>query len=211
MPESLLETWHRARGRDRPGLRPHRGGAERPLPPARGREAQARLRRQAVSARRRRAPRCRDRRAPRRRGDRRARRPRPERLRGLLAQPRGDRRRVYRRLALTGDVAERDGEGFYRIAGRIKDMVISGARTSIRRRSRTSSHAHPAVLEAAVVGVPDERWGEACAAFVVLASGASASEDELREHLPRAARALQGAEDVRRSSTRCRGRRWGRC
>jgi fatty-acyl-CoA synthase len=83
---------------------------------------------------------------------------------------------------LTGDVAERDAEGFYRIAGRIKDMVISGGENVYPAEIEDVLHAHPAVLEAAVVGVPDERWGEACAAFVVLREGAAASADDLREH-----------------------------
>ena len=81
---------------------------------------------------------------------------------------------------LTGDVAERDAEGFYRIAGRIKDMVISGGENVYPAEIEDVLHGHTAVLEAAVVGVPDERWGEACAAFVVLRPGASASESELR-------------------------------
>ena len=83
---------------------------------------------------------------------------------------------------LTGDVAERDEEGFYRIAGRIKDMVISGGENVYPAEIEDVLHDHPAVLEAAVVGVPDEQWGEACAAFVVLRDGAAATADELRDH-----------------------------
>ena len=83
---------------------------------------------------------------------------------------------------LTGDIAERDGEGFYRIAGRIKDMVVSGGENVYPAEIEDVLAEHRAVLEAAVVGVPDERWGEACAAFVVLVEGASATEQELRDH-----------------------------
>jgi fatty-acyl-CoA synthase len=83
---------------------------------------------------------------------------------------------------LTGDVAERDGEGFYRIAGRIKDMVVSGGENVYPAEIEDVLAAHDAVLEAAVVGIPDERFGEACAAFVVLRDGAAATEQELRDH-----------------------------
>ncbi len=83
---------------------------------------------------------------------------------------------------LTGDVAERDEEGFYRIAGRIKDMVISGGENVYPAEIEDVLHAHPSVLEAAVVGVPDARWGEACAAFVVLRDDAAATGDELVAH-----------------------------
>jgi fatty-acyl-CoA synthase len=83
---------------------------------------------------------------------------------------------------LTGDVAERDEEGFYRIAGRLKDMVISGGENVYPAEIEGVLHEHPAVLEAAVVGVPDEQWGEACAAFVVLRDGSVATAAELQAH-----------------------------
>jgi fatty-acyl-CoA synthase len=80
----------------------------------------------------------------------------------------------------TGDVALRDDEGYYRIVGRTKDMIISGGENVYPAEIENVLHAHPAVREAAVVGVPDERWGEACLAFVVL--GGEATEDELLGH-----------------------------
>jgi fatty-acyl-CoA synthase len=81
---------------------------------------------------------------------------------------------------LTGDVAERDAEGNFRILGRLKDMIVSGGENVYPAEIESVLHEHPAVTDAAVVGVADERWGEVCAAFVVLAS--PVSEDELREH-----------------------------
>ena len=80
----------------------------------------------------------------------------------------------------TGDVAERDAEGNYRIRGRLKDMVVSGGENVYPAEIEAVLHEHPAVADAAVVGVPDERWGEVCAAFVVLST--PVSDDELREH-----------------------------
>jgi len=81
---------------------------------------------------------------------------------------------------VTGDVAARDAEGYYRIVGRTKDMVISGGENVYPAEIENVLHEHPAVKEAAVVGVPDERWGEVCLAFVVLA--AEASEETLLAH-----------------------------
>jgi fatty-acyl-CoA synthase len=75
----------------------------------------------------------------------------------------------------TGDVAERDDEGFYRIKGRLKDMYISGGENVYPAEVETVLHEHPAVRDAAVVGVPDERWGEVGVAFVV-ADGVEESE-----------------------------------
>jgi fatty-acyl-CoA synthase len=80
---------------------------------------------------------------------------------------------------LTGDVAERDEEGYYRICGRVKDMYISGGENVYPAEVESVLHEHAAVADAAVVGVPDERWGEAGIAFVVLEDGASASGEEL--------------------------------
>ena len=67
----------------------------------------------------------------------------------------------------TGDIAERDEEGFYRIKGRLKDMYISGGENVYPAEVEAVLHEHPSVTDAAVVGVPDERWGEVGAAFVV--------------------------------------------
>jgi fatty-acyl-CoA synthase len=67
----------------------------------------------------------------------------------------------------TGDVAEADDEGFYRIKGRLKDMYISGGENVYPAEVEAVLHEHPSVADAAVVGVPDERWGEVGVAFVV--------------------------------------------
>jgi fatty-acyl-CoA synthase len=67
----------------------------------------------------------------------------------------------------TGDVAERDDEGFYRIKGRLKDMYISGGENVYPAEVEAVLHEHPQVDDAAVVGVPHERWGECGVAFVV--------------------------------------------
>jgi fatty-acyl-CoA synthase len=79
----------------------------------------------------------------------------------------------------TGDIAERDDEGFYRIKGRLKDMYISGGENVYPAEVESVLHEHPAVADAAVVAVPDERWGEVGAAFVVAA--VDVSEEELIE------------------------------
>jgi fatty-acyl-CoA synthase len=84
---------------------------------------------------------------------------------------------------VTGDVAARDDEGYYRIVGRTKDMVISGGENVYPAEIENVLHEHPAVKEAAVVGVPDERWGEACLAFVV--RDGDATEEQLLEHCRR--------------------------
>ena len=81
----------------------------------------------------------------------------------------------------TGDVAERDDEGFYRIKGRLKDMYISGGENVYPAEVESVLHEHGAVADAAVVAVPDERWGEVGVAFVVAAGDVSA--DELLEHV----------------------------
>jgi fatty-acyl-CoA synthase len=81
----------------------------------------------------------------------------------------------------TGDLAERDEEGYYRIVGRLKELVISGGENVYPVEIEDVLHAHPAVAEAAVVGVPDERWGEVCVAFVALKQSAVTDERELLE------------------------------
>ena len=74
----------------------------------------------------------------------------------------------------------RDEDGFYRIVDRRKDMYISGGENVYPDEVEAVLAELAEVGEAAIVGVPDERWGEVCAAFVVLAT--PVSDDELREH-----------------------------
>jgi fatty-acyl-CoA synthase len=79
----------------------------------------------------------------------------------------------------TGDIAERDADGFYWIRGRSKDMYISGGENVYPAEVEEALIGHESVLEAAVVGVPDQRWGETGLAFVVLRPGRDISDEEL--------------------------------
>jgi len=72
----------------------------------------------------------------------------------------------------TGDVAVRDDEGYLYIVDRTKDMIISGGFNIYPREVEDALMAHPAVASAAVIGIPDDKWGEAVKAFVVLKPGA---------------------------------------
>ena len=82
----------------------------------------------------------------------------------------------------TGDVGILDDEDYLFIVDRKKDMVVSGGENIYPREVEVALEAHPAVAEAAVIGVPDDYWGEAVKAFVVLAPGATATEAELIHH-----------------------------
>ena len=87
----------------------------------------------------------------------------------------------------TGDIGYRDSDGFYHIADRKSDMIIRGGENIYPREIDDLLYTHPAVAAAAVIGVPDELYGEEVAAFVVLRPGTEADEDELiafcKEHL----------------------------
>ncbi|MFN2519352.1 MAG: AMP-binding protein [Jatrophihabitantaceae bacterium] len=82
----------------------------------------------------------------------------------------------------TGDLATMDEEGYLNIVGRIKDMVIRGGENVYPREIEEFLYAHPDVLDAQVIGVPDERYGEELMAWVRLRPGAEAlSAESLRE------------------------------
>jgi len=83
----------------------------------------------------------------------------------------------------TGDIAVRDAEGYFTIKDRIKDMYISGGENVYPAEVENALLDVPGVLEAAVIGVPDERWGESGRAFVVLTPGHSEDPASLREAL----------------------------
>ena len=79
----------------------------------------------------------------------------------------------------TGDMAVRDEDGYLHIVDRKKDVIITGAFNVYPKEVETVLYQHPAVAQAAVVGVPDEEWGEAIKAVVVLKPGAAATPEEL--------------------------------
>jgi fatty-acyl-CoA synthase len=81
----------------------------------------------------------------------------------------------------SGDAAVVHADGYVEIRDRIKDVIISGGENISSIEVEGMLLRHPDVQEVAVVGLPDERWGEAPHAFVVLKPGASATADELRE------------------------------
>jgi fatty-acyl-CoA synthase len=83
----------------------------------------------------------------------------------------------------TGDLARRDEAGCYSIAGRQKDMYISGGENVYPAEIESVLHGHEAVLEAAVIGVPDPRWGEVGRAVVVLRPGAAVEAEALLAYL----------------------------
>ena len=81
----------------------------------------------------------------------------------------------------TGDAAVVHDDGYVEIRDRYKDVIISGGENISSVEVEGAMLRHPAVLEVAVVGLADERWGESPHAFVVLRPGAAATADELRE------------------------------
>ena len=83
----------------------------------------------------------------------------------------------------TGDLARRDEDGDFFIAGRRKDMFISGGENIYPAEIENALSGHPAVAECAVIGVPDEGWGESGLAAVVLNDGSQVSDIELSEFL----------------------------
>jgi fatty-acyl-CoA synthase len=83
----------------------------------------------------------------------------------------------------TGDLAYRDGQGFLYIVDRKKEMIISGGFNVYPREIEDVLSTHPEVAQAAVIGVPDDHWGEAVKAIVVLREGSNASEHEIIAHV----------------------------
>ena len=82
----------------------------------------------------------------------------------------------------SGDAAVVHPDGYVEIRDRIKDVIISGGENISSVEVEATLLAHPAVMEAGVVGLPHEKWGEAPHAFVVLKPGAQSTPEELREY-----------------------------
>jgi long-chain acyl-CoA synthetase len=82
----------------------------------------------------------------------------------------------------SGDAAHMDAEGFIYIVDRIKDMIVTGGENVYSAEVENAIHRHPAVREAAVIGIPDEKWGETVHAVVVPVEGMSLDAQALIAH-----------------------------
>jgi long-chain acyl-CoA synthetase len=111
----------------------------------------------------------------------------PNILKGYFKNPEATAKAFANGWFHTGDIGYRDADGFFYIADRKSDMIIRGGENIYPREIDDVLYTHPAVAHAAVIGVPDELYGEEVAAFVVLKDGATTRDEELiafcREHL----------------------------
>ncbi len=82
----------------------------------------------------------------------------------------------------TGDIGVKDEDGYVYIVDRLKDMIVSGGENIASSEVERVLYEHESVVEAAVVGRPDDRWGEVPIAFVVVRAGSTTTPDELVEH-----------------------------
>ncbi|MFK7732961.1 MAG: AMP-binding protein [Pseudomonadales bacterium] len=93
----------------------------------------------------------------------------------------------------TGDLAYQDDEGFYYLVDRAKDLIISGGFNVYPKEVEDVLATHQAVAMSAVIGIPDEKWGEKVAAMVVLRPGQKVNEDDLKAELRELVKQGKGA------------------
>ena len=104
-------------------------------------------------------------------------------MKGYFRDPEGTAAAFRGGVFHSGDLGVWHPDGYVELRDRAKDVIISGGENISTIEVEQALASHPAVLEAAVVGVPSERWGERPKAFVVLRPGASADAGELAEHV----------------------------
>ncbi|MFQ5503196.1 MAG: long-chain-fatty-acid--CoA ligase [Planctomycetota bacterium] len=103
----------------------------------------------------------------------------PQLMRGYWNLPEATERALRGGWMHTGDAGSMDDEGYIFIRDRLKDMIVSGGENVYPREVEEVLYQHPAVADAAVIGVPDERWGESVKAIIVRRPGQEVSADEI--------------------------------
>jgi acyl-CoA synthetase (AMP-forming)/AMP-acid ligase II len=103
----------------------------------------------------------------------------PQNMRGYWNLPNETAKTIRSGWLHTGDAGYFDAEGYLYIFDRIKDMIVSGGENVYPAEVESTLFAHPAVADVGVIGVPDERWGEAVKAIVVREPGTNVSSEEL--------------------------------
>lgn len=104
---------------------------------------------------------------------------------GLMAEyykmPKETKKIFWGDWLTVGDMGRRDKEGYYYMVDRKTDMVISGGVNIYPAETEAVLYKHPKVLHAAVIGIPDEKWGEALKALIVLKKGQDVNEEEIKQ------------------------------
>jgi acyl-CoA synthetase (AMP-forming)/AMP-acid ligase II len=103
----------------------------------------------------------------------------PQMMQGYWKQPEATSEALRGGWMHTGDAGVLDDEGYLYIQDRVKDMIVSGGENIYPRAIEEVLFKHPAVAEAAVIGVPDEQWGETVKAVVVLRQGMTSSAEDI--------------------------------
>jgi fatty-acyl-CoA synthase len=103
-------------------------------------------------------------------------------MRGYWEEPAVTKACIVNGWMRSGDLATMDDEGYVRIVGRLKDMIIRGGENISPREIEEALHCHPAVSEAQVIGLPSAKYGEEVMAWVRLAPGAEATTACLEKH-----------------------------
>jgi long-chain acyl-CoA synthetase len=106
----------------------------------------------------------------------------PNVMQGYYKNPEATAAAIRDGWLFTGDLGSRDAEGYFFIVGRKKEMIIRGGENIYPKEIEEVLYRHPAVAEAAVVGLPDPIWGEQVAAFIVAHPGISVSAETIIEH-----------------------------
>ena len=106
-------------------------------------------------------------------------------MRGYWNNPEEARLAFRDGMFRTGDVGYRDADGYFYILDRVKDMIVTGGENVYCGEVEAVIYEHPAVLEAAVFGIPDPKWGELVAACVVRKRVRNLSTDDLIAHCRR--------------------------
>ena len=94
----------------------------------------------------------------------------------------------------TGDLATIDEEGYILIVDRAKDMILTGGENVASAEIERVLYEHPAVLECAVIAIPDEQWGEVAKAVITLKAGPASQRSRTHGPLPKASGGIQNSQ-----------------
>jgi long-chain acyl-CoA synthetase len=103
-------------------------------------------------------------------------------MRGYWNNPEETARSFRDGVFRTGDIGYQDADGYFFILDRLKDMIVTGGENVYSGEVESVLYQHPAVLEAAVFGIPDQKWGELVMAYVLVKEGKILTADELIAH-----------------------------